>query len=187
MATKPICRCLVIGGIDGAVSVGRRLKLAEHRPRLLERGGAVIHQHGGGAVAGTMSEVTLEPTPRWLVCKRCPVDLDSQVVTDGRKLAVAIGPHSRAALLNGWDEPTMILATQADAIAAFETRTSLIAAASIEQALVRLKRDGDSESADMPMCDFMEFCSLISFDDVWEFDRKRAGADDLQARAHADK
>ena len=53
------------------------------------------------------------------------VDLDSQIVTDGRgrKLAFTIAPHSRAALLNGWDEPTMILAMQGDAITAFEAQS----------------------------------------------------------------
>ncbi len=42
----------------------------------------------------------------------------------------------------------------------------------MEQALIRLKRDGDGQPADMPMFDFKEFCSLIGFEDVWEFERK---------------
>ena len=60
------------------------------------------------------------------------------------------------------------------AFAIYPSLTSLIAAASIEQALVRLKRDGDGEPADMPMFNFKEFCSLIGFDEVWEFERKWA-------------
>jgi 2-methylisocitrate lyase-like PEP mutase family enzyme len=60
------------------------------------------------------------------------------------------------------------------AFAIYPSMTSLIAAAAMEQALIRLKRDGDGEPADIPMFDFKEFCSLIGFEDVWAFEKQWA-------------
>jgi 2-methylisocitrate lyase-like PEP mutase family enzyme len=60
------------------------------------------------------------------------------------------------------------------AIAIFPSMTSLAAAAAIRESLIRLKRDGDGEPADLPMTDFKHFCSLIGFEDVWAFEKKWA-------------
>jgi 2-methylisocitrate lyase-like PEP mutase family enzyme len=58
------------------------------------------------------------------------------------------------------------------AFGVFPSLTSLIAASSIEAALIRLRDEGDGEPADMPMFDFNTFCSLIGFEDVWAFEKK---------------
>jgi hypothetical protein len=42
----------------------------------------------------------------------------------------------------------------------------------MEQALVALKTKG--AYADAPIFDFKEFCGLIGFQDVWDFERKWA-------------
>jgi 2-methylisocitrate lyase-like PEP mutase family enzyme len=52
--------------------------------------------------------------------------------------------------------------------------TSLVAAAAMETALLRLKQEGLSQAADIPMFDFKEFCRLIGFEDVWDFERRWA-------------
>jgi 2-methylisocitrate lyase-like PEP mutase family enzyme len=60
------------------------------------------------------------------------------------------------------------------AFAIYPSMTSLVAAAAMETALTKLKRDGISQSPDIPMFDFKEFCSLIGFEDVWAFERRWA-------------
>ena len=60
------------------------------------------------------------------------------------------------------------------ALAIYPSLTSLIAAAAMETALRRLKNDGDGEPADLPMFDFKEFCGLIGFQQVWDFEAKWA-------------
>ena len=59
-------------------------------------------------------------------------------------------------------------------LAIFPAMTSLVAAAAMEQALVRLKNDGEGHPAEMPIFDFSEFCGLIGFEEVWEFEKKWA-------------
>ena len=46
-----------------------------------------------------------------------------------------------------------------------------VAAAAVEQALVGLKEHGEGNP---PMFDFKEFCGLIGFQDVWDFEKKWA-------------
>ena len=60
------------------------------------------------------------------------------------------------------------------AYAIYPSLTSLIAASAIEAALHRLKDHGDGEPADMPMFDFKEFCGMIGFQQVWDFEKKWA-------------
>lgn len=60
------------------------------------------------------------------------------------------------------------------AFAIYPSMTSLVAASAMEQALLRLKNEGLSQSPDQPMYDFMEFCELIGFDKVWEFEKRWA-------------
>ena len=67
-----------------------------------------------------------------------------------------------------------VLADIGYAFAIFPSMTSLIAAAATEKALLHLKHDGDGEPAEIPMFDFKEFCSLIGFEEVWEFEKKWA-------------
>jgi 2-methylisocitrate lyase-like PEP mutase family enzyme len=59
-------------------------------------------------------------------------------------------------------------------LAIFPALTSLAAAAAMETALVRLKDQGEGAPANLPLFDFKEFCSLIGFEDVWEFERRWA-------------
>jgi hypothetical protein len=42
----------------------------------------------------------------------------------------------------------------------------------MERALTLLKTDGISQSAGIPMFDFKEFCGLIGFEEVWDFERR---------------
>lgn len=60
------------------------------------------------------------------------------------------------------------------AFAIYPAMTSLIAASAMERALLRLKNNGDGEPADIPMLDFKEFCGMIGFQDVWDFEKKWA-------------
>ncbi|HLU78810.1 MAG TPA: isocitrate lyase/PEP mutase family protein [Burkholderiaceae bacterium] len=59
-------------------------------------------------------------------------------------------------------------------LAIYPAMTSLVAAAAMEQALVRLKETGSSEGVGVDLFDFNEFCRLIGFEDVWEFERRWA-------------
>jgi 2-methylisocitrate lyase-like PEP mutase family enzyme len=63
-----------------------------------------------------------------------------------------------------------VLADIGYAYAIYPSLTSLVAAAAMEQALVGLKQQGIGEPEGL--FDFKEFCSLIGFEEVWEFDRK---------------
>ncbi len=66
------------------------------------------------------------------------------------------------------------LADVGHAFAIYPSMTSLVAAAAMEQALIRLKQDGHAEPAGTPMFDFKEFCGLIGFEDVWAFEKQWA-------------
>ena len=68
--------------------------------------------------------------------------------------------------------PAKNLAEIGYAFAIYPSMTSLVAAAAMETALRRLKEDGLSQAADIPMFDFKTFCGLIGFEDVWAFERK---------------
>ena len=68
--------------------------------------------------------------------------------------------------------PAATLAEIGYAFAIYPSMTSLVAAAAMETALRKLKADGVSQDASLPMFDFKEFCGLIGFDDVWAFERK---------------
>lgn len=58
------------------------------------------------------------------------------------------------------------------AYAIYPSLTSLVAASAVEKALVDLKEQGIGEPDNL--FNFKEFCSLIGFEEVWEFDRKWA-------------
>ena len=61
--------------------------------------------------------------------------------------------------------------------AIYPSMTSLVAAAAMEVALKTLKDTGVSQDPSIPMFDFMEFCRLIGFEAVWDFERKWARRD----------
>jgi len=65
-----------------------------------------------------------------------------------------------------------VLAEIGFAFGIYPSLTSLVAAAAMEKALIKLRDEGDGEPADPPVFDFMTFCSMIGFEDVWAFDRK---------------
>jgi 2-methylisocitrate lyase-like PEP mutase family enzyme len=60
------------------------------------------------------------------------------------------------------------------AFSIYPSMTSLVAAAAIEAALSRLKQHGVSQHPDSPMFDFKEFCGLIGFNEVWDFEQRWA-------------
>jgi 2-methylisocitrate lyase-like PEP mutase family enzyme len=68
--------------------------------------------------------------------------------------------------------PADVLADIGYAYAIYPALTSLAAAAAMESALVGLKEQGIGEPSGL--FNFKEFCSLIGFEEVWEFDRKWA-------------
>lgn len=66
------------------------------------------------------------------------------------------------------------LAAMGFACAIYPSLTSLVAAAAMETALTRLKTEGSPQPEGLPMMDFKQFCSMIGFDEVWEFEKKWA-------------
>ncbi len=61
------------------------------------------------------------------------------------------------------------------AFAIYPSMTSLVAASAMERSLRALKETGAYDSASL--FDFKEFCGLIGFTDVWEFERTWARSD----------
>ena len=70
--------------------------------------------------------------------------------------------------------PAAQLAEIGYSFAIYPSMTSLVAAAAMETALRTLKDTGHSQSPEIPMFDFMEFCRLIGFQDVWDFEKRWA-------------
>jgi 2-methylisocitrate lyase-like PEP mutase family enzyme len=67
-----------------------------------------------------------------------------------------------------------VLAEIGYAFAIFPAMTSLAAAAAMERALTILKTTGTSQSPDLELFNFEEFCRRIGFEEVWAFERKWA-------------
>tara|TARA_R110000787_G_scaffold16887_5_gene53329 strand:- start:81855 stop:82712 length:858 start_codon:yes stop_codon:yes gene_type:complete len=65
-----------------------------------------------------------------------------------------------------------VLAEIGYAFAIYPSLTSLAAAAAMEKALIGLKEEGNGQPDGI--FDFSEFCSLIGFEEVWEFEKKWA-------------
>ena len=57
-------------------------------------------------------------------------------------------------------------------LAIYPAMTSLVAAASMEKALNHLKNEGISQGETISMFDFNEFCQLIGFQEVWDFEKR---------------
>lgn len=56
--------------------------------------------------------------------------------------------------------------------AIFPAMATLSAVTAMKAAFINLKENGTSLSPDVPLFDFQEFCSLIGFEDVWEFEKR---------------
>ena len=94
-----------------------------------------------------------------------------------RAACAALDRPMLANMANGGLTPMLSAALLAEigyACAIYPALTSLVAAAAMETALQHLKTTGECESAQIPMFDFKEFCGLIGFQDVWDFERKWA-------------
>ena len=68
--------------------------------------------------------------------------------------------------------PAKVLEEIGYAFAIFPSMTSLLGAAAMEQGLKALKANGSY--ADLPIFDFKEFCGLIGFQEVWDFEKRWA-------------
>ncbi len=93
-----------------------------------------------------------------------------------RACALVNGPMM-ANMANGGCTPMMDAEEMKDigfALAIAPALTSLAAIHAVEQALVGFKEQGSPVPEGVPIGDFKEFCSLIGFDEVWEFEKKWA-------------
>lgn len=70
--------------------------------------------------------------------------------------------------------PAEVLKEIGYAFAIYPSTTSLAAAAAMEQSLMRLKQTGMCQSDQQAAFDFTEFCELIGFQEVWEFEKRWA-------------
>lgn len=70
--------------------------------------------------------------------------------------------------------PAEVLREIGYALAIYPSMTSLVAAAAMEKALLQLKNKGLSQSSDIDMFDFGEFCKTVGFQEVWEFEKRWA-------------
>jgi 2-methylisocitrate lyase-like PEP mutase family enzyme len=97
---------------------------------------------------------------------------------DEMRLACSsFGKPMMANMADGGKTPILPAATLADigyAFAIYPSLTSLAAAAAMEKALRLLKAEGLSGGADVPLFDFTEFCRLIGFQEVWDFEKRWA-------------
>lgn len=82
-----------------------------------------------------------------------------------------------ANMANGGKTPMLPAATLAEigyAFSIYPALTSLAAAAAMETSLRALKAQGLPQSPEAPLFDFMEFCKLIGFQEVWDFEERWA-------------
>jgi 2-methylisocitrate lyase-like PEP mutase family enzyme len=94
-----------------------------------------------------------------------------------RRACAAFDLPMMANMADGGKTPILPAATLAQigyAFAIYPSMTSLVAAAAMETALRTLKTSGLSQTPAIPMFDFAEFCRLIGFESVWEFERRWA-------------
>ena len=94
-----------------------------------------------------------------------------------RRACAVIDRPMMANMSNGGLTPMRTAAELADIgynLAIFPAMTSLVAAAAMEAALTRLKQDGEGQPAELPLFNFKEFCGLIGFQQVWDFEKKWA-------------
>ena len=92
-----------------------------------------------------------------------------------RKVCETFDVPVMANMADGGDTPILDADTLADigfAFAIFPATAALSAAAAVKRALTRLKTTGTSVHDDIELFDFNQFCTLIGFEDVWEFEKK---------------
>lgn len=70
--------------------------------------------------------------------------------------------------------PATVLQEIGYAFAIYPGMTGLAAAAAMEKVLRHLKDTGISQPSDLDMYDFNEFCDVIGFPEVWEFEKRWA-------------
>ncbi|MVW70924.1 oxaloacetate decarboxylase [Bordetella sp. 15P40C-2] len=70
--------------------------------------------------------------------------------------------------------PANVLREIGYSMAIYPSMTSLVAAAAMEKSLRMLKDQGVSQSPEIDMFDFGEFCQLVGFPEVWEFEKRWA-------------
>ena len=100
-----------------------------------------------------------------------------QSVDEMRTACAAFRQPMMANMADGGKTPILPAAQLAEigyAFAIYPSMTSLVAAAAMEKALRTLKDTGHSQSAETPMFDFMDFCRLIGFQEVWDFEKRWA-------------
>ena len=93
-----------------------------------------------------------------------------------RRACESIDRPMMANMANGGLTPILKADELADigyAFAIYPALTGLVAAA-MESALRQLKDTGDGEPTDPPLFDFKEFCGMIGFQEVWDFEKKWA-------------
>jgi 2-methylisocitrate lyase-like PEP mutase family enzyme len=101
-----------------------------------------------------------------------------EALTSEEEMRAACGALPRPCMANMADGgltpilPAHDLEALGYAFAIYPSMTSLAAAAAMEAALLDLKTKG--AYADRPLFDFKEFCRLIGFESVWEFERRWA-------------
>ena len=94
-----------------------------------------------------------------------------------RKVCGSFDAPVMANMANGGLTPILgaeALAQIGFAFAIYPSLTSLVGAAAMERALIRLRDHGEAEPADIPMLDFGTFCKMIGFEDVWAFEKRWA-------------
>jgi 2-methylisocitrate lyase-like PEP mutase family enzyme len=91
-----------------------------------------------------------------------------------RRACDAIDRPMMANMANGGLTPILKADELADigyAFAIYPALTGLVAAAAMESALRLLKDTGNGEPSDPPLFDFKEFCGMIGFQEVWDFEK----------------
>ncbi len=94
-----------------------------------------------------------------------------------RTACAAFNKPMLANMADGGKTPILPAAALKDigyALAIYPLMTSLVAAAAMETALRTLKTQGLSQTPGLAMFDFMEFCRLIGFQPVWDFEKRWA-------------
>jgi len=94
-----------------------------------------------------------------------------------RRACEAFDLPMMANMADGGKTPILPAATLKEigyAFAIYPSMTSLVAAAAMEAALRKLKDEGISQTPELPMFDFTEFCKLIGFQEVWDFEKRWA-------------
>lgn len=95
--------------------------------------------------------------------------------TEMRDMCSAINTPMMVNMADGGNTPILPAALLEDigfAFAIFPAATSLAAAEAARQMLMHIKHTGSSAQTNVPIYDFNKFCSLIGFEEVWEFERR---------------